>query len=40
MRTVGVITTGVAGVVAVIALAIGIRSVPDMRRYLRSPCTR
>jgi TRAP-type mannitol/chloroaromatic compound transport system permease large subunit len=35
MRTVGVITTGVAGVVAAIVLAIGIRSVPDMRRYLR-----
>ncbi len=35
MRTVGIITTSVAGVVGLFALAIGIRSVPDFKRYLR-----
>jgi len=35
MRTVGIITTGFAGVVALFAVVLGIRSVPDMKRYLR-----
>lgn len=35
MRTVGIITTGVAGLFALFAVALGIRSVPDMKRYLR-----
>jgi len=35
MQTVGMVATGVvAAAVAVLAL-IGIRSIPDMRRYLR-----
>ena len=35
MRTLGIITTGVAGVVALLGVAIGVRSIPDIRRYLR-----
>ncbi len=35
MKTIGVITTGVAGVLAVFALALGVRSIPDFKRYLR-----
>lgn len=35
MRTIGIITTSVAGVVALIGVLLGIRSVPDVRRYLR-----
>ena len=35
MKTVGMITTGVAGVVVLVALAVGIRSIPDMRRYIK-----
>lgn len=35
MRTVGIITTGVAGLLALAAVLLGIRSVPDARRYLR-----
>ncbi len=29
------ITAGVAAAVAVVAVAVGIRSIPDIRRYLR-----
>ncbi len=35
MKNVGIMTTGVAGVVALLALALGIRSLPDIQRYLR-----
>ena len=35
MRTIGLITTGVVGVVALAAVALGVRSVPDVARYLR-----
>jgi len=35
VRTLGIITTGVAGVVALLGVAIGVRSIPDIRRYLR-----
>lgn len=35
MKTVGIITTGVAGLLALGAVLLGIRSVPDARRYLR-----
>lgn len=35
MRTLGIITTGVVGLVALIGAAVGIRSVPDIKRYLR-----
>ncbi|MFI9106508.1 MULTISPECIES: DUF6893 family small protein [Streptomyces] len=35
MRTLGVITTGVAAAVALVAVAVGVKSIPDIRRYLR-----
>jgi hypothetical protein len=35
MRTVGIIATGVVVLAAVLGIAVGIRSVPDLRRYLR-----
>lgn len=35
MRTIGIVTTGLVGLVAGLAVVIGIRSVPDMQRYLR-----
>jgi uncharacterized protein DUF6893 len=34
MRVVGLITSGVVGVIVLGAVAIGARSVPDIRRYL------
>lgn len=35
MRTLGWITTGVVGAVAVLGVVLGVRSVPDVRRYVR-----
>ena len=35
MRTIGIITTGFVGLAALLGAAIGIRSVPDVKRYLR-----
>lgn len=35
MRTLGFITTGFVGLVALFGVALGIRSVPDVKRYLR-----
>jgi hypothetical protein len=35
MRTIGVLTTVVGGLVLVVALVLGIRSIPDIQRYLR-----
>lgn len=35
MATVGAIATAIVAVVAAIGVYIGVRSVPDMRRYLR-----
>jgi hypothetical protein len=35
MRTLGIITTGFAGVAALFGVILGIRSVPDVKRYLR-----
>lgn len=34
MRTIGIIATSIAGLIAVIGVAIGVRSVPDAKRYL------
>lgn len=34
MRTIGVLTTLVAGVALAGAVVIGIRSVPDLKRYM------
>ena len=35
MRTLGIITTGVAIIVVVGALVVLLMSIPDIRRYLR-----
>jgi hypothetical protein len=35
MKTLGIIATGVAGVAALIGVTLGIRSMPDLKRYLR-----
>ena len=35
MRTIGIITTGIVALVALIGVVLGLRSISDMRRYLR-----
>jgi hypothetical protein len=35
MRTIGIIATGAAGLLALLGVAVGVRSVPDIKRYLR-----
>ena len=35
MRTIGIITTGVAGLAAAIGVVLGIRWLPELKRYLR-----
>lgn len=35
MRSLGVFTTVVGGAVALVALAVGLRSIPDVQRYLK-----
>jgi hypothetical protein len=35
MRTIGIITTGVVGVVVVVGAVVGLRSISDFKRYLR-----
>ncbi len=35
MRTVGMVTTLVGAVVAAVVVTVGIRSVPDIQRYLK-----
>lgn len=35
MESVGVVTTVVVGAVALVAVAVGLRSIPDVRRYLK-----
>ncbi|GGV86393.1 hypothetical protein GCM10015535_34470 [Streptomyces gelaticus] len=35
MKTLGIITAGAAAAVAVVAVTVGIKSIPDIRRYLR-----
>ncbi|MFJ2607135.1 DUF6893 family small protein [Streptomyces sp. NPDC091279] len=35
MRFLGLVTTGVAAALAAVAVAVGVRSIPDIRRYLR-----
>jgi hypothetical protein len=34
MKLIGIITTSVAAVVALFALVLGVRSIPDIKRYL------
>jgi hypothetical protein len=35
MKTLGIITAATAAAVAAVAVAVGIKSIPDIRRYLR-----
>jgi len=35
MRAIGIIAAGAAGIVALVGVALGIRSIPDVKRYLR-----
>jgi hypothetical protein len=35
MRTVGILTTIVGAAITAVAVVIGVRSVPDVRRYLK-----
>lgn len=35
MRTVGMFTTAALSGLALVALALGVKSIPDLRRYLR-----
>ncbi|WP_443080504.1 DUF6893 family small protein [Streptomyces sp. PTD5-9] len=35
MKALGIVTAGVAAAVAVAAVVVGVRSIPDIRRYLR-----
>jgi hypothetical protein len=35
MKTIGVITTVLGAAVTALAVAIGIRSIPDIKRYLK-----
>ncbi|MGH3424144.1 MAG: DUF6893 family small protein [Nocardioidaceae bacterium] len=35
MRTIGIMTTTVACAAAAVAVALGVRSIPDLKRYLR-----
>ncbi len=34
MRAIGILTSTVVGAVAVLAVVVGMRSVPDVKRYL------
>ncbi|WP_433623713.1 DUF6893 family small protein [Nocardia sp. CA-120079] len=35
MQAVGVVSTAVVGVIVVIGAYLGIRSIPDLRRYMK-----
>jgi hypothetical protein len=35
MRAIGIIAASAAGSVALVGVALGIRSIPDVKRYLR-----
>jgi hypothetical protein len=35
MRTIGIVTVVVVGIGALFAVFVGVRSVPDVKRYLR-----
>ena len=35
MRIIGIIATSAAGLLALIGVAVGVRTVPDLKRYLR-----
>jgi hypothetical protein len=35
MRTIGIITTGIVALVALVGVVLGLRSIGDVRRYLK-----
>lgn len=35
MKTLGMITAGVAAAAATVAVVVGVQSIPDIRRYLK-----
>ncbi len=35
MKTIGIITTGLVGLLAALGVLVGVRSAPDIRRYFR-----
>lgn len=35
MKTLGIIAAGAAAAVALVAVGVGLKSIPDIRRYLR-----
>lgn len=35
MRVVGVIATSAVGLLALVGVAVGVRSIPDIKRYLQ-----
>jgi hypothetical protein len=35
VRTLGIVTTVVAGAAVVLAVVVGVSSIPDIKRYLR-----
>ena len=35
MRTIGILTTLLGGAVLIIAVVLGVRALPDIKRYLR-----
>ena len=35
MKTIGMIATGVTTAVAALAVVVGVRSIPDIKRYLK-----
>jgi len=34
MRVIGIVTSAVVGAIALVAVVVGFRSVPDVKRYL------
>jgi hypothetical protein len=34
VRAIGILTTFVSGLVVAVAVAVGVRSIPDVKRYL------
>jgi hypothetical protein len=35
MKVIGIIATGIAGLIAVVGVALGVRSIPEARRYIK-----
>lgn len=35
MKVIGIVATGIVGLFALIGIAVGIRSIPEVKRYFR-----